>query len=467
MKTSKLFTFLQKSRLILALLSFATIIIGTIAIIQYAKGYRPNLKEKNIQGTGLLVANSFPEGAQVFINNKLTTATDDTLNLTPGEYQVEIRKDGFTSWTKRLKLESELVTQTDATLFSSVPTLKPLSFSGAHNPTPSPDGQKIAFLVDNAANPAQNGLWLLDISGPNFNIIRHREPRQISPQLAPIANTHLTFSPDNSLILLHAPEANYLLEANRFNNPDNLKDVTARLPIIFSEWETTLFRKQLEQILTLPTQMQNILIHYTSSFYFSPDEEKLLFKASKPITIPDTLIPDLPSESTQLETRRLEPNTLYVYDLKEDKNFKVGFPPPAELGNQPQQKTLLIDSNDLTSSLPVSGVATDSASLRLHNILQTTDNIASTIQNFNAQYSPLPVQHIQWFPTSSHLVQAENNQISILEYDGTNKVVIYNNQSSNDFVYPWPNGSQLIILTNLTQSNAGQTSPNLYSINLK
>lgn len=66
---------------------------GTYLAILWGQGYRPTTQ--GIQGTGLLSANSFPDGAQVFLNGKLSTATDDTLNLPPGEYQVEIRKEGF------------------------------------------------------------------------------------------------------------------------------------------------------------------------------------------------------------------------------------------------------------------------------------------------------------------------------------------------------------------------------------
>jgi hypothetical protein len=151
-------------KLLLTLASLILIGLGTYIAIKFAQGYRPNFKNGTVQGTGLLVANSTPTGAQVFLNGKLTTATDDTLNLPPGSYQVDIKKDGFTTWTKTLQLQPELVTQTNATLFPSVPNLKPLTFTGAKNLLPSPDGQKIAYLVEAASTDSKNGLWILDLT---------------------------------------------------------------------------------------------------------------------------------------------------------------------------------------------------------------------------------------------------------------------------------------------------------------
>ena len=70
------------------LIFFATLIFitgGTYLMIRYAQGYRPT-KTLTIRGTGLLSAGSFPSAAEVYIDGKLTTATDNTLNLNPGEY---------------------------------------------------------------------------------------------------------------------------------------------------------------------------------------------------------------------------------------------------------------------------------------------------------------------------------------------------------------------------------------------
>lgn len=443
-------------RLIIPLASLAILATGTFLAIKFAQGYRPDLTSgKNIKGTGLLVANSFPSGAQVFLNNNLTTATDDTLNLPPGEYQIEIKKDGFNPWKKTLKLEAELVTQTNATLFPSVPTLRPLTFTGALNPLSSPNGQKLAYLVTTASTPTQNGLWVVDLN-PTTPFIRSQQPRQVSRIFWSSDLPRLTWSPDSSQILAHLNTNNYLLDATKFNDLAQLKDVTAQLPLIFSQWEEQLARQQRQQFSTLPSPLANILLTAATNFYFSPDETKLLYTAINPVTIPDNLLPALPASNTQPQQRQLAPGATYVYDLKEDRNFLVLPPPPAELGDstQPQlTKTLLVDS--LTSESTTASAATK---------LQAK-NLPQTLSAFTAQYTSLGVLPIQWFPNSTHLIFNQPDKVSILEYDGLNLTTIYSGSFDPSFVYPSPSGSQLLILTNLNQDS--NLPPNLYSIDLK
>ncbi|MEK7127877.1 MAG: hypothetical protein AAB838_04115, partial [Patescibacteria group bacterium] len=72
---------------------------------------------------------------------------------------------------------------------------------------------------------------------------------------------------------------------------------------------------------------------------------------------------------------------------------------------------------------------------------------------------------VQWFVTSRHLVINEGKQISVMEYDGTNKAVVYAGPFVDNYVYVWPNWSKIVILTNLnTASTVGE---NLYTINLR
>ena len=128
-------------------------IFGVVAIL-YARGFRlQNNKDTIALGpTGLLVANSDPTGAQVFVEGELKTATDNSISLPPGTYNVTIKKEGFLGWEKDITIEKEAVTQVDAFLVSAAPSLTALTFSGAINPTASEDFSKIAYVVPTAAD---------------------------------------------------------------------------------------------------------------------------------------------------------------------------------------------------------------------------------------------------------------------------------------------------------------------------
>ena len=73
-------------------------------------------------------------------------------------------------------------------------------------------------------------------------------------------------------------------------------------------------------------------------------------------------------------------------------------------------------------------------------------------------------QVLRWFPDSKHLIFVEDRKINIMEYDAANKTVIYAGPFINNYVFPWPDGSKLVILTNLGNEDI---APNLYTIGLK
>jgi len=442
----------MNKRLLITLGTALLLLSGTLLAIKFAKGYRLNLKEQKVNGTGLLVANSFPEGASVFINDKLTTATDDTLNLPPGNYKIKIVKDGFIDWEKNLILKEELVTQTNTRLFPAVPDLKGLTFAGALNLTPSPDGQKIAFSVASSSASLKNGLWILDLASSALSF--SQEPRQISQnsKVFDFTEAQLIWAPDSKQILCKDKTDTVLLDADRMNEAKNFKDVNARLPIILDDWEEQLSLKKQRQILKLPEEMQKIASESARKVYFSPDEEKMLYTATTSSIILQNLIPPLPATNTQPEQRQLEPDKIYIYDIKEDKNFYI-------MDAKIEEDTT--GENTEKEAIETKPVK-DAKTATKQEKEKTLEKRLKSIQN---QYSPLNTQLIQWFPTSQHLVLIEEDKIIILEYDNTNKAVVYAGPFEESFTYPWPDGSKLLILTTLNSESS--LPSNLYAIDLK
>lgn len=77
---------------------------------------------------------------------------------------------------------------------------------------------------------------------------------------------------------------------------------------------------------------------------------------------------------------------------------------------------------------------------------------------------PVAKAHI-WLPDSKHIIVVEDNTISIVDFDGTNKAVIYAGKFEDSFVFPWPDSSRLVIISSFPTPTASE--PNLYGINLK
>jgi hypothetical protein len=467
------------TRLLIFLATFAFIVGGTYLMIRYAQGYRPT-KTGTVRGTGLLSANSFPTAAEVYINGKLTTATDNTLNLNPGEYDIEIKKDGYHTWSKRLQITAELVTETNAQLFPTSPSLEPLTYTGALNPVPAPDGTKLAFTVASSSAIAKNGLYVQDLSSSPISL--NKTARQIARTESGYDYTTSTYtwSPNGSEILISFKSgAHILLNSNQFNDLGSLKDVTVRLPQILSEWELELAREERIKLLKLPDFMAAVATESATNLYFSPDNKRLLYQATADLELPTGLVPALPSSSTQTESRALKTGSWYVYDLKEDKNFlitesQLASPSPTATPSSklkakvvkpvtnptpvftPAKLTLLANFAD---PIPAELISSPSA----FNRLQENVSIADSIILFNAQYSPIAVSNLQWYPNSNHLILTTDKSIDMMEYDGTNRLTVYGGPMDKSIVYPWPDNSKIITKIQFSPD----TIPNLYTIKLK
>lgn len=464
-------------------LTLALVSTGTYFMIRYAQGYRPT-KSGTIKGTGLLSANSFPSAAEVYVNGRLTTATENTLNLDPGEYQIDIKKDGYYTWSKKIRITAELVTETNAQLLPTSPTLEPLTYTGAENAIPSPDGTKLAFTVASSSAVAKNGLYVEDLTSSPISL--NKSARQIARTENNYDYTTATYSwsPNGSELLVSFKSgAHALLDGNKFNDLGTIKDVTVRLPQIFSEWELDLARTEQTRLAKLPDFMSEVATTSATNLYFSPDNKKVLYQATAEFTIPDHLAPELPSSSTQLENRQVKPGSWYVYDLKEDRNFMIAegsiaspspIPSPKVTNSKrpaqtkdslalpitttfvPMKKVLIDNFQD---PLPAELISSPSAFHRL----QDGATVAESLTLFNAQYSSIFVTNVQWYPDSSHLLLTSDNGIDIMEYDGQNRVTVYGGPMDKEIVYPWPDGSKIITRIQFSPD----TVPNLYTIKLK
>lgn len=435
------------------MISASIIIGGTILAIQYAKGGRPSTQ--GIRDTGLLVVNSFPTGAQVYINDKLTTATDNTLNLEPGEYLIEIKKDGYSTWRKNLKIESELVAQTNAVLFPIVPSLAPLTFTGVQKVLPAPDGQKLLYYTASASATNRNGVYLLDLNDTPLSL--QRAARQIltdGPRID-LAQAEYIWSPDSTEVLVTDGNQALLIDITKNNDLEDIQDVSLQLSRILSTWEEEMYLRERQFLARFPDEIIALATQSAVNVYFSPDQERLLYTATASVSLPENLIPQLPAANSQPQERNLTPGGMYVFDRKEDRNFRIGTLENLQLE---QAKRLL--ATDLSNREPLSLESSPSAFRRL----QATDS-AQTATNFRRYHSGLYTGPLQWYPNSKHLIKVEPTRTSLIEYDNTNDMTVYAGPFDPSFVYPWSNGEKLIVLTSFNQSP--DEARNLYGIELR
>lgn len=406
-------TILKKYRVAFSIIVVLTVLSLAIVAIFYARGFKPNFTKGTIDRTGLLVANSTPTGANVYIDGRLTSATNTTITyLESKTYQIRIEKDGYTPWQKDVEIKEDLATEINALLFPLAPEIKPLTTTGATNPTLSPSGTKIAYGVSGT----RGGVFILPMETSPFPF--RQNARQIATNTSAYDFSKCTFiwDPDSKQLIARfmgqngSANANLLLDSE--TNSQELRDVTASLAGTLNNWQQTINERAQTQATIIPEEVKNAT------------------EAAKPKTSPTPSPRALfPTQEKTIDQQPATSDQLLNYY-------------PTGLIFSPSEEKVLYKNAEGRYKI-----------YDLKNQLETTLPEISDIIN------------ISWFPDSEHLVIAKKGSISIIETDGTNNLTVYTGKFENGFVFAHPSAARLIILTTLTQQ---ESSPaNLYSINLR
>ena len=420
--------------ILLTLLPVVFIVGATILIVAMGRGYRFDITQSEVKPTGLLVARSDPDSAQVFVDGNLKTATNNTINIDPGWYAVRIVKEGFIPWQKQLRVQGEVVTNTNAFLFPTNPSLSPLTTNGVIHPTLSPDGTQLAYIVpesdsNNELSDEITGLWVLPLTDQPLSL--NRNPIHVTTHnlLPPGDISLLLWSPDSSEILITNSTRTVSYTVARNSTPqtiDNLSTIT-------STWEAQQDLRTSAQLALLPQEFIDIATTSAHILAFSPDETKILYEATGSATIPLIISPPLIGSNSETEERTIAIDRFYVYDIKEYKNFFVLSKEELELSQD--------------ESKPV----------------KTT--LTPALTTFRETFSSSNTSPLSWFTTGNHLIVQLPGKIDVMSYDRTNWITIYSGPHESGFVIPWPGSSRLVIMTNFN-TKASEFS-NLYTVNLR
>lgn len=171
-------------------------IVAAPALIFYTAGYRWNPKKNKIERNGTMIVDTQPAGARIILNGKDSKEkTPVTLqNITPGQYQIRLEKDGYHPWEKRLDVFPERVTFANGVWLWKIS--EPVRFlEGSYRKIEASPNDKRLALVEMTATTAT--LRILDLE--NDEELRLSIPNYYRPGYA------LTWSDDSrSLLVSHA-----------------------------------------------------------------------------------------------------------------------------------------------------------------------------------------------------------------------------------------------------------------------
>jgi hypothetical protein len=386
---------------------FCSLIVVTIAVVMYGEGYRfgfGGTGKVELKGTGILVAKSIPDGAEVFVDGKLKTATDNTINLPPGQYDVKIFKDGYLPWEKRIKVDTEVVSNAEALLIPNAPKLESITDLGAATPILDPSITKIAFNVSNQDN-TKNGIYVFDMKSNLLSALQNSSSQVVDDSADLFSRSAISWSPDGKDIVATVSAGridpdSYLLDTDRPNNPPN--NVTSTINTVNDTWTKLRNNKTKASFDSLPSAVRKMSKDNFKIMSLSPDQNKILYEASRSASLPIIIKPRLVGVNSTPEDRSIEAGKVYVYDIKEDRNY------------------------DMDGG------------------------------NFQGAYS--------WFTDNKHIIFVRNKEVHLMDFDGLNDTVVYAGPFDTRYIFAWPDATRIVILTNLGNS---KTPQNLYTISLK
>lgn len=434
-------------RLLYRVVFITIFVIITIAVIAFARGYRPDLSTGSLTSTGIIATSSSPRASKVYVNGILKGVTDLNLTLAPGKYNVEVKRDGYHTWNKEITLRGELVAIVDPVLFPLNPSLTPLTNLGVVKAVNIENSHKVLIFTE-TGDPLKDGIYTFDTNQRSLSLFPPLSPiilKSDIPVVIPfnLKDSIVYFSPDYKKMIVEfvsfdelGGETKYAYMFNTNGENQAPLETTASKQNVLDAWEQEKAEQNIKILQTFPKEIAKIASDSMQVVSYSPDKKKFLYKAKQDIELP--VIKQLIASNQTAEARSLKKDNLYVYDKEEDKNFAVPF------------------NTDYEGDL-------------LHTPAPT---LTKPFVPRNMTMSPTPTPMIDdtelppilWYFDSKHLILMENSRVSAMDYDGTNRKTVYSGPFSKSFLVNTADG-KIVVLANLNPEN--NPLPDLYLVGIR
>ncbi len=438
----------KKTRILVSIASVIILGLGTIIGVLLVQGYTFDTKNKKVVQTGVLVVNSVPNGAQIYIDGHYQNITNTSISFLPArKYNIRLTKEGYIPWEKEMNIDNQIISEIEAILWPATPSVNPITNTGAIDVKLSPDMQKAAYAI-RFSEKDKAGLWIMDMAKRTVFSGTSTDFTQIARNTSDLdfSSAQITWSPDSKQILATLQESkkpeprytrNFLLDITRLNT--NPLDITLTKDTQLKTWYDEL------------TKIHNVRL---SKLSLDAQGTKLASQSAIPIkwSYDETMFLYATQDSSMISSTQ-KPKVVVVPGLTKPKTA-------SQSANLAEAQTATASAEYI--KLIDSPTASYSADLNIH------------VYDVKKKKSfDLPkAKYYAWYPAEEkadreiqHLIMVEDGSISIIETDGKNKSTIYSGPYEESTVFPWPDGGRLVILTNFN-FKAG-SEPNLYTINLR
>lgn len=191
----------HRTRNILFIILSILFLITAPIVVFYSLGWRFDWETKKIVQTGVFYFRVWPKSAQLYLDGEFKDKTDFFFNSTsvsdllPGEYKIEIKKEGYHDWQKTLVIEKRKVTEAKNIVLMPKELIFNIIAEEIEDFSFFPNQEKIIFKQED------NKVWSLKLFDLRKNLRSHLiEETDISKY--PVEIIDLEFSHDSKIILL-------------------------------------------------------------------------------------------------------------------------------------------------------------------------------------------------------------------------------------------------------------------------
>lgn len=268
-------------------LTLFSVTLLTVVSMLYAKGYRINIKDFkqidnvnpspsnipiSVSKNGILAVRSIPDAAKIYINDELTETTNATISsLVPGDYNVKVKKEGFETWEKTIKVYEDKVTDITALLVLKGGGLNPITNTGVEQFELSNNGEMLSYVSKGEAKP---GIYLIQLSNSPINIFQSQKKAIVVDGIYTYSNTEsIQWSPNDQELLLKIDDnLFYVIDLNKPAN--QIPTILTSTELLFKDWEQKQILNKTSLADTLNMTEEEKALAVSSNSVWSPDGDK-------------------------------------------------------------------------------------------------------------------------------------------------------------------------------------------------